>query len=80
MSGKSLAFLAAALLLPAAPAAAIDKAALQDVIVQCAACHGADGIAKDVEIPNLAGQHDAYIFNQLQNSNRGGGPTGKCAT
>jgi cytochrome c553 len=39
---------------------------LQDIMVQCAACHGADGVARDVEIPNLAGQHDRYLFNQLQ--------------
>ena len=42
------------------------KPELQDVMVQCAACHGADGVARDVEVPNLAGQHDRYLFNQLQ--------------
>lgn len=45
----------------ASPVRALDKAEMQDVIVQCAACHGAEGIAKDVEIPNLAGQHDRYL-------------------
>ena len=38
----------------------------QDLMTQCAACHGVDGIARDVEVPNLAGQHDRYLFNQLQ--------------
>ncbi|MBM3654569.1 MAG: cytochrome c, partial [Alphaproteobacteria bacterium] len=28
---------------------------LSDVIVQCAACHGADGIAKSADVPHLAG-------------------------
>jgi cytochrome c553 len=33
---------------------------------ECAACHGADGIGRDVEIPNLAGQHEIYLLRQLQ--------------
>ncbi len=55
-------------------ARALDRAAIQDVIVQCAACHGAEGIAKDVEIPNLAGQHDRYLVTQLQNFRTGKRP------
>jgi cytochrome c553 len=31
----------------------------------CAPCHGLDGIGHDIEIPNLAGQHDVYMRNQL---------------
>lgn len=31
----------------------------------CAPCHGLDGIGHDVEIPNLAGQHDVYLRKQL---------------
>ena len=56
------------------PARAIERSELNDVIVQCAACHGADGIAKDVEIPNLAGQHDRYLLTQLQNFRSGKRP------
>lgn len=32
----------------------------------CAPCHTVEGIGKDVEIPNLAGQHVAYLYNQLK--------------
>ncbi|WP_292530362.1 cytochrome c [Methylocystis sp.] len=39
---------------------------LSDVIVQCAACHGADGIAKSADVPHLAGQHELYLFNQIK--------------
>ena len=31
----------------------------------CEPCHGLDGIGRDVEIPNLAGQHSIYLRNQL---------------
>jgi cytochrome c553 len=31
----------------------------------CAPCHGFDGIARDVEVPHLAGQNEAYLLNQL---------------
>ncbi len=55
-------------------ARALDRAEIQDVIAQCAACHGAEGIAKDVEIPNLAGQHDRYLVTQLQNFRSGKRP------
>ncbi len=59
--------LIAAALLPAlaAPAAALSRKQLQDVIVQCATCHGADGVSRTDEIPNLDGQHDRYLYNQL---------------
>jgi cytochrome c553 len=56
------------------PAAALDKAALADLLAQCAACHGAEGIARDVEVPNLAGQHDVYLLNQLHNFRSGRRP------
>lgn len=32
----------------------------------CVPCHGMDGIGRDVEIPNLAGQNEAYLLNQLR--------------
>lgn len=33
---------------------------------QCARCHGDEGIARDTEVPNLAGQNEAYLVNQLR--------------
>lgn len=35
------------------------------LIEQCAYCHGADGIARDAEVPHLAGQNERYLFNQM---------------
>jgi cytochrome c553 len=35
-------------------------------LAECAACHGADGVGRDEEIPNLAGQHERYLYTQLQ--------------
>ena len=37
----------------------------------CAACHGADGNSPGATFPNLAGQHAAYIANQLANFKSG---------
>jgi cytochrome c553 len=34
-------------------------------VENCAACHGADGVAPDTEVPYLAGQNEKYLFNQL---------------
>lgn len=31
----------------------------------CAYCHGVDGIARDTEVPHLAGQNERYLFNQM---------------
>ena len=78
-SGASIAlprhvFLFLALCLAATPAAAIDKAETQDLMVQCAACHGADGIAREADVPDLAGQHDVYLYNQLKNFKSGKRP------
>jgi len=55
------------LILLLVPSAACAEAGdLSDVIVQCAACHGADGIAKSADVPHLAGQHELYLFNQIK--------------
>jgi cytochrome c553 len=37
----------------------------------CVPCHGMDGIGRDVEIPNLAGQNEAYLLNQLRAFRKG---------
>ena len=55
-------------------AAALENSELAGLVAQCAACHGAEGVAKDVEIPNLAGQHDRYLVTQLQNFRSGKRP------
>jgi cytochrome c553 len=34
-------------------------------ITQCAYCHGEEGIARDTEVPHLAGQNEKYLFNQM---------------
>jgi cytochrome c553 len=55
-------------------AVATDADQLQNLIYECAPCHGVDGIAKDVEVPDLAGQHDVYLFNQLKHFKSGKRP------
>ncbi|MDP3409972.1 c-type cytochrome [Bosea sp. (in: a-proteobacteria)] len=37
----------------------------QSAVENCAACHGLDGIARDTEVPHLAGQNERYLFNQM---------------
>lgn len=49
----------------------MDAAALDALVQQCAPCHGADGIARDTEIPNLAGQHDRYLWTQMMAFRKG---------
>jgi cytochrome c553 len=39
---------------------------LSEVIAQCAACHGVDGIAKSADAPHLAGQQELYLLNQIK--------------
>jgi cytochrome c553 len=47
-------------------AAPVDaQPAKSQLIVGCVPCHGADGIAKFGEVPNLAGQNELYLLNQL---------------
>lgn len=57
-------FLVALALLAALPAHAQDKK--RDLILQCMACHGDDGIAKDKDVPHLAGQNYEYLLNQMK--------------
>lgn len=47
--------------LPAAHAAEV-----RDLIRECAYCHGDAGIAKDMDVPHLAGQQREYLYKQLQ--------------
>ncbi|MGA7974265.1 MAG: c-type cytochrome [Pseudolabrys sp.] len=59
--------LVAAALLCAGPAAAQQTNGVVDLIAEaCAPCHGEEGIAKSIAVPNLAGQHNVYLYNQLR--------------
>jgi cytochrome c553 len=59
--------LAAAALLCAGPAAAQQPDGVVDLIAEaCAPCHGEQGIAKSIDVPNLAGQHNVYLYHQLR--------------
>lgn len=46
--------------------AAGDAAAGQEKATACKACHGPEGISSSPSIPNLAGQKEAYLVNQLK--------------
>ncbi|WP_245257487.1 c-type cytochrome [Methylocapsa acidiphila] len=37
-----------------------------DLISGCVPCHGADGISRFGAVPNLAGQNEPYLLNQLR--------------
>ena len=56
------AVLAALLFAASAPAGADPR---RTTVEECAACHGIDGIARDAEVPHLAGQNELYLFNQM---------------
>jgi cytochrome c553 len=44
----------------------ISRAAeVRDLIQECAYCHGDAGIAKDMDVPHLAGQQREYLYKQL---------------
>ena len=51
---------------PAGMAAAGDAAAGKDLAKNCAACHGATGIASNPAWPSLAGQRAGYLTNVLK--------------
>ncbi|HUG61796.1 MAG TPA: cytochrome c [Methylomirabilota bacterium] len=39
---------------------------LDAVLAGCVPCHGEDGIARDSEVPHLAGQNEIYLANQIR--------------
>jgi cytochrome c553 len=65
MTGRR-SLLAAAALAAVLGGAAAEDADLSALVVQCEPCHGLDGIAKDSEVPHLAGQNELYLLNQLR--------------
>jgi cytochrome c553 len=56
---------------PALEAHALDKSAVQDIVLQCETCHGLGGISEDKGIPNLAGLNEQFIVRQLQDFRSG---------
>ena len=57
-------------LMPASSEAADAKAGRQKITV-CQACHGLDGVSKNPEAPNLAGQLEGYIVKALNDYKSG---------
>lgn len=56
---------------PALTFAAGDPAAALAVVGRCVACHGADGIGKAPQYPNLQGRDAAYLAQQLKDFRSG---------
>ncbi|MGR3464323.1 c-type cytochrome [Limimaricola sp.] len=65
MTPSFLLRLTAALLMTAPMARAADPQAGRAEAVACSACHGRDGIAMTPDAPNLAGQPESYLVEQL---------------
>jgi len=63
---KKLQLAIAATVMMASPVFAGDAAAGKAKSMMCAACHGAAGISMIPSYPNLAGQKEAYLANQLR--------------
>jgi cytochrome c553 len=55
----------AAALLSVPQSGAAQTASPPRVLLACAPCHGFDGIGRESDIPNLAGQRREYLHNQL---------------
>jgi len=68
----STSLLLSTLLFPTAESAQAGD--LSEVLTQCAACHGVDGIAKSADVPHLAGQQQLYLFNQIKAFRSGARP------
>jgi len=62
---SAVAWLLVSTLAAAAPAAEESDAGIA-LIGTCVACHGADGIGKAPQYPNLAGQKASYLEKQLK--------------
>jgi len=64
-------FLTSAALSPGTPSWSADLAAGRSKAVQCATCHGINGIATLPEAPNLAGQNSIYLEKALRDFKSG---------
>jgi cytochrome c553 len=69
-----LALAACLLAIAALPLSAQERQPRRDLIIECMACHGDDGIAKDREVPHLAGQNYDYLLKQLRDFQKGRRP------
>jgi cytochrome c553 len=54
-----------AALLAGSQSAQAQPASAPPLVLECAPCHGFDGIGQDDGIPNLAGQHRTYPERQV---------------
>ncbi|MBA6340723.1 cytochrome c [Colwellia sp. MB02u-10] len=61
----------AATVMMASPAFAGDAAVGKAKAAMCSACHGAAGVSAIPMYPNLAGQKEAYLAQQLKNFRSG---------
>jgi cytochrome c553 len=68
---KSMFAVVTATIMISSPVFAGDAEAGKAKAVTCAACHGANGISAIPLYPNLAGQKEAYIAQQLRNFKSG---------
>ena len=59
-------YASAALLASAVPALAADPEAGRTKAAMCAVCHGLDGIGKNPDVPNIAGDPAIYTEAQLR--------------
>jgi cytochrome c553 len=48
------------------PGGALAASRLATLLEGCVPCHGSDGIARDSEVPHLAGQNELYLINQMR--------------
>ncbi|MFT0546705.1 c-type cytochrome [Allopusillimonas ginsengisoli] len=71
LKGLALVALVLGTLGTAASAAAADVSAGRAKSMQCAVCHGPQGIATLPEAPNLAGQNEIYLVKALNDFKSG---------
>lgn len=70
-----LRFAAVLLILASAGSQAQDTARRDGLIGVCVSCHGAAGIAGSEEIPSLAGQNEAFLYEALKDFKEGNRPS-----
>lgn len=56
------------------PTSAQERQPRRDLIIECMACHGEDGIARERDVPHLAGQNYEYLLKQLRDFQTGRRP------
>ena len=61
-----LKFIAAAALIGLAASPGLAQESIEDKALQCAACHGKNGMPVMPEVPNIWGQHTGYLYIQLK--------------